>query len=83
MKEYMVVEHFRPGCKDAVYQRFAEQGRLLPAGLEYVDSWLESDGSRCFQLMRTRSAALFDTWIAHWADLVEFEVIELEAPPPR
>lgn len=35
-----------------VYRRVREAGRMLPAGLEYVDSWVEPTFARCFQLMR-------------------------------
>ena len=74
----MVIEHFLPGCKKAVYERFAQKGRLLPAGLKYVDSWLEKDGNRCFQLMETHDRSLFDRWIKNWDDLVDFEILELD-----
>ena len=53
---------------------------MLPDGLGYIDSWLEKDGDRCFQLMETDSPDLFEKWIASWSDLVSFEVIELEKP---
>ncbi len=53
---------------------------MLPDGLCYIDSWLEKDGDRCFQLMETDSPDLFEKWIASWSDLVSFEVIELERP---
>lgn len=75
---YMVIESFRPGSKALVYERFWEKGRMLPAGLHYIDSWLEKDGDRCFQLMETDAPALFDEWTAAWSDLVLFEIIELE-----
>ncbi|MEM7254107.1 MAG: DUF3303 family protein [Pseudomonadota bacterium] len=81
MSQYMVIEHFREGCIDAVYERFRTQGRLLPPGLIYVNSWLEAGGARCFQLMETESPQLFDEWIAQWSDLVEFDVIELGQKP--
>ena len=70
---YMVVEHFRGGNAKPVYERYAERGRLLPDGLEYVSSWLSDDNSRCFQLMRTDDAELLDVWMARWSDLVDFE----------
>jgi hypothetical protein len=70
----MVVERFTHGARP-VYERAAERGRLLPAGLEYVDSWVDEDMSRCFQLMETADPALFDAWIAEWSDLAEFEVV--------
>lgn len=76
--KYMVLETFRPGCKERVYERFRNKGRMLPDGLRYIDSWLEKDGDRCFQLMETESPELFHQWIAAWNDLVSFEVIHLE-----
>jgi len=75
---YMVVERFKPGAAPAVYQRARERGRQLPAGLEYVDSWVDLDYARCFQLMRTDDVAAFATWIAAWSDLVDFEVIPVQ-----
>ena len=77
----MVIETFAPNAKQKVYQRFHEKGRMLPEGLNYIDSWLEKDGDRCFQLMETNDRALFDPWIAAWRDLVEFEIVELGAKP--
>ncbi|MFN2622031.1 MAG: DUF3303 domain-containing protein [Chthoniobacterales bacterium] len=77
MKRYMVIETFAPNAKDKVYERFREKGRLLPDGLIYIDSWLEKDGGRCFQLMETNDRSLFDRWMDSWKDLVKFEIIEL------
>ena len=77
---YMVIETFEPGGKELVYERFRQKGRMLPDGLRYIDSWLEKDGDRCFQLMETDEPELFDRWTAAWSDLVLFEIIELEAP---
>jgi uncharacterized protein DUF3303 len=71
---YMVVETFTRGPAP-VYQRAAERGRLLPDGLEYVDSWVDESLDRCFQLMRADDPALFDDWTARWSDLAEFEVV--------
>ena len=74
MIAYMVVERFKPGCMARAYERFETQGRLLPDGLIYIDSWLAREAETCFQLMRTDDPALFDEWIAQWSDLVDFEV---------
>jgi hypothetical protein len=76
--KYMVIETFATDCKDRVYKRFREKGRMLPEGLHYIDSWIELDGDRCFQLMETDSPDLFQQWIEAWKDLVSFEVIQLE-----
>ena len=49
---FKVVEHFRDNDMVPVYRRLHRDGRSLPEGLEYVDSWVETNFSRCFQLMR-------------------------------
>jgi hypothetical protein len=79
----MIIETFKPGCKEAVYARFAQKGRMLPDGLHYIDSWLEEDGDRCFQLMATDDPSLFDKWTTMWHDLVSFEIIELGQKPQQ
>jgi Protein of unknown function (DUF3303) len=72
---YMVIETFTRGPRP-VYARAAERGRMLPEGLEYLDSWIDERGlDRCFQLMETEDQSLFDEWIAGWDDLAEFEVV--------
>ena len=81
MKQYMVIETFKSGCKDKVYERFHMQGRMLPEGLKYLQSWLEKDGDRCFQLMETNDRSLFNEWFAHWKDLITIEVIEIGDKP--
>ena len=73
----MVIETFRTGCKARVYERFEIKGRMLPEGLAYIDSWVEKDGDRCFQLMETEQPELFEKWIAQWSDLVGFEIVEV------
>ena len=84
LRQYMVIETFLPGCKNLVYERFFEKGRMLPAGLAFVGSWLEADGNRCFQLMETRDPALFNRWMEHWSDLMKFEIVEIgEKPRPQ
>ena len=74
MTRYMVVERFTHGAH-AVYARAAEQGRMLPDGLHFIDSWIVDDGdTTCFQLMETEDQSLFKTWLAAWGDLSEFEI---------
>ena len=71
---YMIVEHFKNGDPLPIYQRFREQGRLAPAGLHYVSSWVDETLARCFQLMETDDISHLNEWMANWSDLVEFEV---------
>ena len=81
MRKYMVIETFLPDCKEKVYERFHQKGRMLPEGLTYLDSWLEKEGDRCFQLMETNDSSLFEVWLEHWKDVVALEVIELGEKP--
>lgn len=58
---YMGIEYFNAGAAVDIYRRVRE-GRQLPPGLEYVDSWVDLDYFRCFQLMRTDDPSLFAIW---------------------
>lgn len=78
---YLVIEHFRGGDPRPVYARFAAEGRLAPDGLEYVASWVTTDLTRCYQVMQSADRALLDTWMARWADLVDFEVLPVLSSP--
>ena len=46
---FMVIERFRDNDMLPVCERLRAAGRSLPDGLEYVDSWVEANFSRCFQ----------------------------------
>ena len=72
---FMVIERYKNRNAEAVYRRFKERGRMMPAGLDYVDSWVEPNYDRCFQLMSCDTPDLFQEWINHWDDLVDFEII--------
>jgi hypothetical protein len=76
-RTYMVVEQFKGGDAAPVYRRFRDRGRLAPAGLEYVSSWVDVTLQRCYQVMQTADPALLHEWIAQWSDLVDFEVHEV------
>jgi len=72
---FMVIERFKDRNAVAVYRRFQEKGRMLPEGLNYIDSWVQLDLHTCFQLMECDDRSLFTQWTSHWQDLVEFEII--------
>jgi len=74
MSLYMVIENFRNGDARPVYRRFRDRGRLAPAGLTYVSSWVTDTLDRCYQLMETEDRQLLDQWMANWSDIVDFEV---------
>ena len=70
---YMAIEHFKDGDAKAVYRRFRDEGRLMPEGLAYVDSWVDRDFTRCFQIVACEDPELLQVWAQAWQDLVAFE----------
>ena len=73
--QFVIVERFRGGDPVPVYRRFRDRGRLAPEGLRYINSWVSSDLTTCYQVMECDDRRLLDEWIANWSDIVEFEVI--------
>lgn len=74
---FMVIETYRDGDAKPVYRRFREKGRMAPAGARYLSSWVTTDFERCFQVMDCDDRMLLDEWMAHWSDIVDFEVIPI------
>jgi hypothetical protein len=72
---FMVIEKFKNRNALAVYRRSREKGRMLPNGLKYIDSWVETNFDRCFQLMECDDPTLFQQWAVQWQDLVDFEFV--------
>lgn len=73
---FMVIERFKNNDMVPIYQQVQVNGRLLPAGLNYVDSWVEANFSRCFQLMECDDLTLLQQWILQWRELgVTFEIV--------
>jgi hypothetical protein len=71
---FMVIERFKDRNPAPIYARLREQGRSMPDGLRYLDSWIEANFDRCFQLMECDDAALLQRWILQWRDLMDFEI---------
>jgi hypothetical protein len=75
---FMVIESFKKGNAAAVGERFGARGRMLPDGLNYQASWVDLDGTRCFQLMEAAGREVLNEWTARWADLIDFEIVVVE-----
>jgi hypothetical protein len=60
---FMVIERFKDRDPVPIYQRVREQGRALPEGIRYIDSWIEVNFDRCFQVMECDDALLLMQWI--------------------
>lgn len=72
---FMVIERFRSQDAKSVYRRFREKGRMLPEGVTFVNSWVEADLSRCFQVMECGDVTLLQRLVAEWSDLIHFEIV--------
>lgn len=73
---FMVIETFPAGAVLPIYRHLDKNGRGLPDGVEYVDSWITADFRRCFQLMRTDDVALLQRWVLHWEGLgIAMEIV--------
>jgi hypothetical protein len=70
---FMVIERFKDA--KAVYRKVREKGRMLPEGLKYVESWVEANYNRCFQLIECDDASLLQKWVIQWQDLIGFEIV--------
>jgi hypothetical protein len=72
---YMVIERFKNRDAKPIYTRFRDKGRMMPEGLRYVGSWIETNFDRCFQVMECDDERLLRQWADRWSDLVDFEVV--------
>ena len=73
---FMVIETFKDNDMLPVYRRFRDAGRGLPDGLKYIDSWVESNFGRCYQLMECGDLRHLQQWVLHWQGTgVSFEIV--------
>ncbi len=73
---FIVIERFRDNDMLPVYKQLRDGGRMLPDGLTYLDSWVEPNFSRCFQLMECSDLRLLQEWVLQWRGSgVTFEII--------
>jgi hypothetical protein len=75
---FLVIEHFMPGSTTLIGERFKRSGRMLPEGVIYHASWVESSGGRCFQIMEAGNPELLQNWANHWDDLIDFEIVPVQ-----
>jgi hypothetical protein len=73
---FMLIERFKDNDMVPIYRRVRDEGRMLPEGLTYVDSWVEPNFSRCFQLMECTDLRLLQQWTLKWRGSgATFEII--------
>jgi hypothetical protein len=71
----MVIERYHEGKAKMLYQRYSEKGRMMPEGVQYINSWINEEVTVCYQLMESDSIEGLQQWISNWGDIVDFEVI--------
>ncbi|MCW4041105.1 MAG: DUF3303 domain-containing protein [Candidatus Bathyarchaeota archaeon] len=72
---FMIIETFKNQDVHAIYHRLKTHGRLLPEGIQFIDSWVEASLQRCFQLMECQDLRALQEWVIQWNDLIEFEIV--------
>ncbi len=63
---FMIIERFKDSDMLPIYKRVRDEGRMFPDGLKYIDSWVEPNFSRCFQLMECDDLRLLQEWALQW-----------------
>lgn len=73
---FMVVETFKDNDMLPIYRQLQAGGRKLPDGLRYIDSWVEPNFARCFQLMETGDLCTIQQWVLSWRGSgASFEIV--------
>ena len=73
---FMIIERFPNQDAVPVYRRVRDGGRKLPDGLSYIDSWVEPNFDRCFQLMACDDLRLLQEWVLSWRGSgVQIEIV--------
>ena len=67
---FMVIERFKDNDMVPVYERLREKGRMFPEGLKYINSWIEPNFSRCFQVMEATIRVYFRNGFCERVDQV-------------
>lgn len=73
---FIIIERFKDHDMLPIYRRVRDEGRVIPDGLKYIDSWVEPNFARCFQLMECDDARLLQQWILRWRGYgATFEIV--------
>ena len=72
---YMIIERFYPEKIKELYAKFDREGRLLPDGVQYINSWIDETVSTCYQVMESETPEKLQQWVNNWKDFADFEII--------
>ena len=56
---FMVIERFKDNDMVPIYRKLRDDSRILSDGLKYIDSWVEPNFSKRFQLMERNDVCKF------------------------
>jgi hypothetical protein len=59
---FKVIERFKCDA-ELIGERLRQAGRMLPEGITYHASWIDSAGVRCFQLMEALDLESLTPWV--------------------
>ena len=72
---FVVIERFKPGNLKHIGERLRSRGRMLPEGVVYHASWVDSSGAQCFQVVEAPDRDSLNAWTSSWDDLVDSEIV--------
>jgi hypothetical protein len=78
---FMVIERFKGGDATLVGERFRQSGRMLPEGVAYHASWMDSAGTQCFQIMEAAHQEIMAGVYLKFQDL--YKEIEQSRDPSK
>lgn len=63
---YMIIGHFHIGKVKELCKRFEKKGRMMPEGLQYLNSWTDEKVTPCYQVMEGDSEEKIQEWLKNW-----------------
>lgn len=72
---FMVIERYKNGDPQPIYEHLRKAGRGLPDGVKYIASWIETNFDRCFIVLECDDATKLMEWVMHWREHVTFEIV--------
>lgn len=72
---FMVIERFKNGDPLPIYEQLEREGRSIPGGLAYIESWVSEDLTHCYQVMDCDDEATLLKWVSAWTNLIDFEIV--------
>ncbi len=72
--KYMIIERFYSSKLKDLYLKLEQEGRLLPNGVTFINSFIDEKVQICFQIIESDSISLIHQWIEHWTEYADFEI---------